>query len=86
MKLIDMQLIWIQQWTALPVIIDDLRMSEKNPVGSRSQSSHQADGSLAQSDLRETEGYPSLCQSSPTSLFAIVLRPQDSSRLKLSPF
>lgn len=74
MILIDMQLIWIQQWTALPVIIEDQNMSDKNPLGSRLQLSQQADESLAQPDFGEQEGYSGLCQLTPSPLLGISLR------------
>lgn len=64
MILIDMQLIWIQQWTALPVVVEDPNMSEKNSLGSRLQLSQPADESLAQPNFGEKEGYSGLCQSS----------------------
>ena len=61
MILIDMQLIWIHQWTALPVVIEDQNMSEKNPLGSRLQLSQPADESSAQPDFGEKEGSLGLC-------------------------
>lgn len=64
MILTDMQLIWIHQWTALPVIVEDANMSEKNPSGSRLPVGQPADESLAQQDFGEQEGYSGSSQSS----------------------
>lgn len=60
--LIDMQLIWIHQWTALPVVVEDPSMSEKYPLGGRLQLNPPADESLAQPHLGEKEGYSGICQ------------------------
>ena len=57
-----MQLVWIPQWTALPVIVEDPKMSERNGVGSRLLLGQPGGESLAQPKIGEREGYSASCQ------------------------
>lgn len=54
-----MQIIWIQQWTALPVIVEDAEMNEGNvPGGGRLLLGQQGGDPSAPPKLSEKEGYP----------------------------
>ena len=65
-----MQLIWIHQWTALPVIVEDPKMSERTMSGSKLFMGQTGDASSAQQNLGEKDGYSGLCQSYLGSLLA----------------
>ena len=54
----DMHFIWIQHWTALPVIIEEGRMSDnsRQPGGKLPQGHSSVDPSTG-TDLSEGEGY-----------------------------
>ena len=56
-----MHFIWIQHWTALPVIIEEGRMSDhsRQPGGKLPQGQPSGDPSTG-TDLSETEGYQPL--------------------------
>lgn len=58
-----MQLIWIQQWTTLPVIIEDSDMGERDPSGNRLLLGQPGDESSTQQKPGESEGYSGSCQS-----------------------
>ena len=57
-----MQLIWIQQWTALPVIVEDLEMSDGSaPEGRQLMGQQSVDPSAVQKWI-EKKGYPMSCE------------------------
>jgi hypothetical protein len=70
-----MQFIWIHHWTALPVIVEESRMSERNVSGSRLLLGQPGDESLAQPRLTEDESLPGSCQWNRASLAGAVLLP-----------
>lgn len=53
-----MQFIWIQQWTALPVIVEDSEMNEGNVSGGRLLLGQQGVDPSTQPKLSEKETYP----------------------------
>jgi hypothetical protein len=79
-----MQFIWIHHWTALPVIVEESRMSERNVSGSRLLLDQPGDESWAQPRVTEDESHPGSCQWKRGSLLAPLRSPTFSSNVNLT--